>query len=173
MKLLRTPSPLKLHQIKSTDSTWGSSMKLKALLEALILSHIRRATHSISNMKLIILGIRDLFVLGQFNHRRVKKTKRTQKINLHGSFRLHYNWCSSSSNVAPELPPKYGNTAVAVKDPLELSGYLHWLDETREADEANEIDKLADMFIANCHEKFMLEKQESYRLFQEMMARSI
>lgn len=62
----------------------------------------------------------------------------------------------------------------------QLSGYLQWLEEnkvheksmdTTEAD-ANEIDKLADLFIASCHEKFMLEKQESYRRFQEMLARS-
>jgi hypothetical protein len=29
------------------------------------------------------------------------------------------------------------------------------------------------LFIASCHEKFILEKQESYRRFQEMMARSM
>jgi hypothetical protein len=29
------------------------------------------------------------------------------------------------------------------------------------------------LFIANCHEKFILEKQESYRRFQAMMARSM
>lgn len=60
----------------------------------------------------------------------------------------------------------------------QLSGYLHWLEEkvhekSSGGDHMNEIDKLADMFIANSHEKFMLEKQESYRRFQEMMARSV
>ncbi|KAL8133499.1 hypothetical protein AgCh_008820 [Apium graveolens] len=57
----------------------------------------------------------------------------------------------------------------------QLSGYLHWLErkvqEESKTEDMNEIDKLADMFIANCHEKFLLEKQESYRMFQEMMAR--
>ena len=31
----------------------------------------------------------------------------------------------------------------------------------------NEIDRLVEMFIANCHEKFRLEKQESYKGFWE------
>lgn len=61
----------------------------------------------------------------------------------------------------------------------QLSGYLHWLEEKKVHDNStvepdmNEIDKLADKFIANCHEKFRLEKQESYRRFQEMLARSM
>ncbi|GFP79812.1 hypothetical protein PHJA_000124600 [Phtheirospermum japonicum] len=61
----------------------------------------------------------------------------------------------------------------------ELSRYLQWLEEEKGNtnnkeyySSCNEIDKLADMFIANCHEKFRLEKQESYRRFQEMLARS-
>lgn len=56
----------------------------------------------------------------------------------------------------------------------QLSGYLQWLEEKpSEETEVNEIDKLADMFIASCHEKFLLEKVESYRRFQEMLARSV
>jgi hypothetical protein len=59
----------------------------------------------------------------------------------------------------------------------QLSGYLHWLDEKVD-DEGpkgieKDINRLADLFIANCHEKFILEKQESYRRFQAMMARSM
>ncbi|KAF2289465.1 hypothetical protein GH714_036387 [Hevea brasiliensis] len=54
----------------------------------------------------------------------------------------------------------------------QLSRYLHWLEDLKVQDKSsngdpegdvNEIDRLADMFIASCHEKFMLEKQESYR----------
>lgn len=70
----------------------------------------------------------------------------------------------------------------------QLSGYLRWLEEKKvnnnsnsngnngscmAADNANEIDRLAEMFIASCHEKFRLEKQESYRRFQEMLPRSM
>ncbi|KAE8801422.1 hypothetical protein D1007_22943 [Hordeum vulgare] len=36
----------------------------------------------------------------------------------------------------------------------------------------NEIDRLAERFIARCHERFVLEKQASFRRFQEMLARS-
>ncbi|KAJ1396030.1 hypothetical protein SESBI_32859 [Sesbania bispinosa] len=66
----------------------------------------------------------------------------------------------------------------------QLAGYLRWLEEkkvqdgdnkgtTNDEQEINEIDMLAEMFIANCHEKFKLEKQESDRRFQEMLARSM
>lgn len=64
----------------------------------------------------------------------------------------------------------------------QLSSYLEWLEEKSgkienssncEGNLGNEIDKLADMFIANCHEKFRLEKIESYRRYQEMLARSM
>lgn len=63
--------------------------------------------------------------------------------------------------------------------------YLRWLEEKKveveggekkganNEHEMNEIDVLAEMFIANCHEKFRLEKQESDRRFQEMLARSM
>jgi hypothetical protein len=63
-------------------------------------------------------------------------------------------------------------------------GYLCWLEEEEErpGEDAggngdgvavNEIDRLAEKFIARFHAKFLLEKQESYRRYQEMIARSI
>ncbi|CAL5070601.1 unnamed protein product [Urochloa decumbens] len=75
----------------------------------------------------------------------------------------------------------------------EYCGYLRWLeeempndgvlvieeDEEEEEDIAgagggNEIDRLAEKFIARCRARFLLEKQESYdRRCQEMIARSI
>lgn len=62
----------------------------------------------------------------------------------------------------------------------QLSGYLNWLEEKScepldqaEDDAASEIDRLAETFIARCHEKFRLEKQESYRRYQEMLDRSV
>ncbi|KAM0878413.1 hypothetical protein ACQ4PT_034901 [Festuca glaucescens] len=65
-------------------------------------------------------------------------------------------------------------------------GYLCWLEEEErpggeegavqddgDGDVAvNEIDRLAEKFIARFHAKFLLEKQESYRRYQEMIARS-
>ncbi|GJN26122.1 hypothetical protein PR202_gb14025 [Eleusine coracana subsp. coracana] len=84
--------------------------------------------------------------------------------------------------------------AGAVDGAGEYCGYLRWLEEEEtHADEVlvveeeeddvdhaagggsefNEIDRLAEKFIARCHAKFLLEKQESYRRYQEMMARSV
>lgn len=62
-----------------------------------------------------------------------------------------------------------------IEQESQLSGYLHWLEEKNiGTHEINEnIDYLANKFIANCHQKFNLEKQDSERRFQEMMARSI
>jgi len=64
----------------------------------------------------------------------------------------------------------------------QLSGYLRWLEEKiceddnnndNNKSETNEIDMLAELFIADCHEKFRLEKQESDRMFHEMLARGM
>lgn len=62
------------------------------------------------------------------------------------------------------------------------SEYFQWLEE--EVDESNninddhsvgdvDIDRLAAMFITSCHEKFLLEKVESYRRYQDMLERSL
>lgn len=69
-----------------------------------------------------------------------------------------------------------------IQEPSQLSSYLRQLEDDKDGGEEdeegkeirmmNEIDKLADMFIANCHEKFMLEKVDSYRRFQDMLNRS-
>ena len=93
-----------------------------------------------------------------------------------------------------------GNVVVPAPQPAGLDGageyycgYLRWLEEEmpdevivleEEEDvdgaaddggnnDLNEIDRLAEKFIARCHAKFLLEKQESYRRYQEMMARSV
>ncbi|XP_062227485.1 uncharacterized protein LOC133925645 [Phragmites australis] len=72
----------------------------------------------------------------------------------------------------------------------EYCGYLCWLEEEKpddvlvveeaedfdgagEGNGVNEIDRLAEKFIARCHAKFLQEKQESYRRYQEMIARSM
>ncbi|CAN0927672.1 hypothetical protein LINGRAHAP2_LOCUS36033 [Linum grandiflorum] len=118
-----------------------------------------------------------------------------------GSFRLHYNWGSASSSHVMPLPESVlrgfdeyedscrkaeGGGGVTSSSQSTLAGYLLWLEEKdrekklnnkvsgdEDDDVANEIDRLAEMFIADCHEKFQLEKQESMRRFQEMMARSM
>ncbi|CAM0902291.1 unnamed protein product [Alopecurus aequalis] len=78
---------------------------------------------------------------------------------------------------------------VEVCDGTAECGYLCWLEQEDEEERpgedcagagngdgdvaVNEIDRLAEKFIARFHAKFMLEKQESYRRHQEMIARSI
>lgn len=116
---------------------------------------------------------------------------------LCSSIRFHYNWCSSHVLPMPEpaedgvesshmyydsswnsvIPSEEGGGEEDDFEP-QLSSYLRWLEEKHAGNSAeelavDEIDRLADMFIANCHEKFRLEKQESYRRYQEMLARSM
>jgi hypothetical protein len=86
----------------------------------------------------------------------------------------------------------------AAAPPGEYCGYLRWLEEempdevvvVEEGDDdegeeddsdidgpaaagGNEIDRLAEQFIARCRANFLLEKQESYDRCQEMIARSL
>ncbi|CAN6162474.1 unnamed protein product [Urochloa humidicola] len=110
-------------------------------------------------------------------------------------------WLSSSPWPEPEMTPtmelleaglyySYYDPSWNTVIPAELQlppivRYLEWPDEERQMEEddddggeedgggCNEIDSLAERFIARCHERFMLEKQESYRRYQEMLARSL
>ncbi|KAL9240154.1 hypothetical protein vseg_014404 [Gypsophila vaccaria] len=195
-------------------------MKIKAIINKIIFSHICRVIRALSKAKTVFLEVfRDnqLMYLKQSK----RKNKYRKKI-LFGSFRLHYNWCSSSSHVLPIPSPMYeGITTnhnnnnnnnhiyydstwnsvystdedglksgqrydidgiITKEEENELSSYLQWLEEKgakhgnskdNENCVENEIDKLADMFIADCHEKFRLEKIESYRRYQELLARSM
>lgn len=161
---IKTPSP-------SPPSSSLSSMKLKTLLQTFIFSHMYRIARALSKAKSLLIQL-------------LKTSKNKQQNLFFGSFRLHYNWCSSSRTVPVMLQASQdysGCTSVVssslrhdgMPDSGELSKYLQWLEEKCDQDWDNEIDRLADLFIANCHEKFRLEKQESYRRYQEMMARSV
>jgi hypothetical protein len=94
-----------------------------------------------------------------------------------------------SAVVVPAAAPGSidGGTAAAAGG---YCGYLRWLEEempdevvvVEEDDEGeedadagggNEIDRLAEQFIARCRANFLLEKQESYDRCQEMIARSL
>ncbi|KAK6945372.1 Protein of unknown function DUF761, plant [Dillenia turbinata] len=188
--------PKSLHSLhvfstKPPNSTTLTSMKIKTLIHTLIFSHLNRLARSFAKAKSILTG---LLKENQTIQIMIPLKKKKNK-NVFGSFRLHYNWCSSHvlPMPAPILEGLSGrhhffydsawNKTVPTRDcedknESQLSGYLHWLEEkadenSKVEEEINEIDLLADLFIANCHEKFRLEKQESYRRFQEMMARSI
>ncbi|KAK1412869.1 hypothetical protein QVD17_34449 [Tagetes erecta] len=184
---IRTPQP--------SPSSLATSMKFKTLIHNFIFSHIFRLARALTKAKTIIIELFKEIHLNNLHFLEpliLKKNKNKNKLYF-GSFRLHYNWCSS--HVVPMTSPNLYNNHVYY-DPTwnsfvdeivpesQLSGYLRWLEEKNmgndngngsgiTVDEMNEIDRLADKFIANCHEKFRLEKQESYRRFQEMMARSV
>ncbi|KAE8680592.1 myb family transcription factor family protein [Hibiscus syriacus] len=170
--------------MKSPSSSSLSSMKIKALIQTLIHTQACRLIRAFSKAKSIVIHIQQNKPI-QFLISNSSKKKYKNKKLFFGSFRLHYNWCSS--HVTPVPAPVLERCRNSTSNPdqedaveSELSGYLQWLEDQNKVDEEsegetdmNEIDELAEMFIANCHEKFMLEKQESYRRFQEMMARSM
>ncbi|KAK5803925.1 uncharacterized protein LOC108456364 [Gossypium arboreum] len=188
--------------MKSPSSCFSSisSMKMKALIQTLIYTQASRLIRAFSKAKSIVIQIYKQNNPIQYLISISKTAEKKYKHNklFFGSFRLHYNWCSSHVTPVP-APVLEGcttthiyydstwNSAISTRDQQkddglesELSGYLQWLEENKVNGEANkaetevdDIDRLAEMFIASCHEKFMLEKQESYRRFQEMMARSM
>lgn len=214
----KSSSPSSSSTSSSTSTTSSSSlttMKVKTLIHNLIFSHICRVIRALSKAKSIFL---DIFRENQLMYlTQTKKKNKYRKKILFGSFRLHYNWCSSSAHVLPIPSPTILETSsifydstwnsvystddvnhrkeddqvcnngiiIGTEDDEEshLSSYLQWLEEKggknnnegdhHEKNIENEIDKLADMFIANCHEKFRLEKIESYRRYQELIARSL
>ncbi|KAL3625506.1 hypothetical protein CASFOL_030960 [Castilleja foliolosa] len=185
-----------------------SSMKIKSLFQTFISSHMYpNISRAFDKAKSILHKIaKETHFMIHFVGFPILKKKNKQKKLFFGSFRLHYNWCSSSHvmplgqeshNKYPCSHVYYDSSWNSVIKPTafdnyyhgdqqmqecdhgdELSRYLQWLEEEKGNNNkeyyssCNEIDKLADMFIANCHEKFRLEKQESYRRFQEMLARS-
>ncbi|KAJ8756340.1 hypothetical protein K2173_025152 [Erythroxylum novogranatense] len=190
---------LQFFSTKSSPSSSLSSMKMKTLIHALIYSHVCRIARALSKAKSILFQIlkelQPTHLVYPANWASKRKQKNYRKI-FFGSFRLHYNWCSSHVLPIPEQAlegfstrhlyyDSTWNSIITTHDQFDdntesqLSGYLHWLEQKRnersngDNGDVNEIDRLADMFIASCHEKFRLEKQESYRRFQEMMARSM
>ncbi|KAL3632426.1 hypothetical protein CASFOL_025410 [Castilleja foliolosa] len=172
----------------------SNSMKSKTLLQTFVFSHVYRVSRSLARAKSILIELlRDVHFLPnlflELFHLKKNKNSKQKKL-FFGSFRLHYNWASSSTSNSYVY---YDSSWDSVIDRAttfdyneimqecnnnnnndELSKYLQWLEEKGDEEKCcNEIDKLADLFIADCHEKFRLEKQESYRRFQEMMARSV
>lgn len=167
----------------------SSYMKIKTLILNFIYCQLNRANHVLIKAKSLLIEIVEE---AQLKHTQIlvpllfKKKKNKNKLYI-GSFRFRYN--SSASHVVPQsltldefndyvfYDHKWESFDEEVTLESELSGYLHWLEEndsgTPEIIEINEIDNLAEEFIANCHERFILEKQESDTRFEEMVARSL
>ncbi|MCD9560655.1 hypothetical protein HAX54_019384 [Datura stramonium] len=191
--------------LKSSSTTPSSStlnsMKFKTLVQSFIFSHLYRVIRALAKAKSILFQlVKNVQLVHLVEFPMMKKNKNKNAKLFLGSFRLHYNWCSS--HVMPVPVPialadcstghvyydSNWNSIISIAcDESELSEYLQWLEEKANCEEnnnnnsnnnnnnnnGNDIDKLADMFIANCHERFRLEKVESYRRFQEMLARSV
>ncbi|KAM0046577.1 hypothetical protein Hdeb2414_s0009g00318121 [Helianthus debilis subsp. tardiflorus] len=173
--------------MQRSPSSSSFSMKIKTLIQNLVFSQLIRVTHVLLvKAKTVLIEIAEEARLKniQILVSLIFKKKRKKNRLYIGSFRFGYN--SSPSHFVPQISTydefidyvyyDYSFEEEVKPDSL-LSGYLHWLeentDDTCELIEINEIDDLAEKFIANCHEKFALEKQESDRRFQEMMARSL
>ncbi|CAK8543338.1 unnamed protein product [Lathyrus sativus] len=184
---LKSLHPLQIFSPKSSSSSTHSSnltsMKLKRIIHTLLVSHLCRIFRALSKLKHYIIEIlKDTNNNSTINftyYSSHKKRNNIRKKIILGSFRLHYNWCSSKSSHVLPVPESVYQTPDA-----NLAGYLEWLEEKKVEEGAKEkeivnekekenIDMLAEMFIANCHEKFKLEKQESDRRYQEMLARSM
>ncbi|KAL8213780.1 hypothetical protein R6Q57_003229 [Mikania cordata] len=169
----------------------STSLKIKTLIQNIIFSQlIRRVSRALTKAKSILIEIVEEMHIKKIQILvpiLLRKNKNKNKLYI-GSFRFHYN--SSSHPFVPQSSiqdefndyvfhdPKWNVYEEERASDAQLLGYLHWLEENNsdndhEIIEINEIDDLAEKFIADCHQKFILEKQESDRKFQEMMARSL
>ncbi|KAL2535113.1 hypothetical protein Adt_08464 [Abeliophyllum distichum] len=181
---LKTLHSLFVFSIKASFNL--SFMQLKTLIRNFILSELYRLIRAFFKAKAILVD-----VLEDVQRVRLKdvflKIKKNEEKLFFGSFRLNRNWRSPDRMPvllqAYNAGPAYCNDSKwnddieteydGLKQDSELSGYLRWLEEEDHEDDCSNIDELAEMFIENCYEKFMLEKQDSYRKYQEMMARSL
>ncbi|KAI3811691.1 hypothetical protein L1987_21419 [Smallanthus sonchifolius] len=169
---------------RSPPFSSSSSMKIKTLIQNFVFSQLRHVTRVLAKAKSALI---EMVEETRLNNIQIlvplifKKNRNKNKLYI-GSFRFHYN--SSPSHFVPQssiqdvfYDTKWASFEEEVAPESQLSGYLHWLEEKNtdayEIVEINEIDDLAAKFIANCHEKFALEKQESDRRFQEMIARGL
>ncbi|XP_074563304.1 uncharacterized protein LOC141819939 [Curcuma longa] len=151
----------------------SGSLKIKSLFKGCIFRHASHLIHTLAKKK----------------WRRQRKEQQFELLNL------RLNW--SSPNVIspiPELPvfsefdtyslcydSPWNSALILTEDgddkaEMSLVGHLEWVEDDLESlgeeDGENEIDQLAEKFIASCHEKFRLEKEESRRRYQEMLERS-
>lgn len=182
----------------SSSSSPLTSSKIKNLIRTLIISRLCRIIGAISKLKSTLVEIltkkkksKNIHFLYPSNKKYCRKTKKI----IMGSFRLHYNWSSRSSSIVMPVPSRvYEGLPKAVISgngdcchDSELAGYLQWLEENDDVDGYNikvsdekeedifnkDVDMLAEMFIANCHEKFRVEREESNRKYHEMVARTL
>lgn len=186
-----------------SSSSSSSSTKLKTLIQTFIFSHVYRVARAITKAKSLLLEhVRDMQFRHLAEFKKSKSCKKKlyfSSFRLHYNWscashvmplaqdtypnsHIYYDasWNAvvpTTTSAAAVVPTDHTKTTsfCDYQESDGLSKYLEWLEQkgNHQESSSNEIDKMADLFIANCHEKFRLEKQESYRRFQEMMARSV
>ncbi|URE37154.1 hypothetical protein MUK42_33511 [Musa troglodytarum] len=181
-----------------STKTNSSTLKFKAFLRSYLVPHIRHVLQALTKAKSMVVELvnRRSTRTGIYRIKRRRRSKR----ELFSSIKPYLHRPSSHITPIPDPPESEEfdvsqclyydstwNSMISTDDmgcdmDPPASEHLHWLDEkTAEASTGddddgcggNEIDRLAEKFIASCYEKFRLEKQESYRRYQEMLARSM
>ncbi|KAL2464784.1 hypothetical protein Fot_52740 [Forsythia ovata] len=156
--------------------------QFKTLIRNFILSQLDSLIRTLAKAKAILVDVQRVWLKDAF-----LKIKKNEEKLFFGSFILHRNWRSPDRMPvllqAYNAGPAYCNDSKwnadieteydGLRQDSELSGYLRWLEEEDHEDDCSNIDELAEIFIENCYEKFRLEREESYRKYQEMMARSL
>lgn len=153
-------------------------MKLAKTAKYPIRYHLLRGLYKARNILLQLIN-----KLLSFNkdddHKRINRSN-----DLYSSMRWRHYWCSNHVRPLPESTvvildrDKEAEEVTVVEFDQEEShsevGTPPWCSSQRfEMMNMDEINRLAELFIASCHEKFRIEKEDSYRMYQEMLARGV
>ncbi|RWW17868.1 hypothetical protein GW17_00018184 [Ensete ventricosum] len=156
-------------------------IKCKTFLGSHVIRHIHHVVRALTNAKSMVwelLSRRNATSSSVYN----TKTRRRQAEEVFSSIKPHVTPISEPLN--PEefeidrclYYDSTWNSMISAEVMNCDTASCYEDEEDEDEDEGgggNEIDRLADKFIASCYEKFRLEKQESYRRYQEMLARSM
>ncbi|CAN8286878.1 unnamed protein product [Cochlearia groenlandica] len=157
--------------LKRLSSSSSHSMKMKTLFNYIITHSLYRVLRSISRTRSVFIEI------CKHNKKRlvmmIMMFYTTTKSFINNNHNIFFG---SSSHVVPTAKPLPLSLHGEEGEDSRESKYVEWLEEKVNDDDHNvdiDINLLADMFIASCHERFLLEKVESCRRYQEMLARSL
>lgn len=176
----------KYFKFKKENPNSHKPKKIRSFLHTNILPHVTHFAYALVDLKCMVFDLlakkKPISKLPKY-----QKCVITKQNKLVGFIKLHLKWSPSHVTPVTDSSRVYNYNNYSVDDSVisaetnkhdeeeerEIE-YLQWLEERETAEtEMNEIDRLAEEFIASCHRKFLLEKQESYRRYQEMMARSV
>ncbi|XP_062199768.1 uncharacterized protein LOC133902188 [Phragmites australis] len=200
--LLRIPPSYHLKLTAQHQSPTKTVLRIRRLLRAFVSKHAGRVAAAMGGARSLLLDLLSKKA-GVELRRKTKRRRRNNMDPscCGGSIAIHLSLLppdvTLSSSLSSEMvvlepleaglsytynDPSWSTAIPAELQPPPIAGYLEWPDEEdqleqedeeEDGDDCNEIDRLAESFIARCHERFMLEKQESYRRYQEMLARSL